>query len=226
LQPKVSATEPPKHFVVLLHGLMRTRHSMKPIESKLVEEGYTDLVRFSYASTRSSISDHAAALREVLEDLPQNAEFSFVGHSMGNIVVRYMIGDLQREGDPSGLLARCRSMVMLGPPNQGAAIARRLAPSGVYGLVTGKGGIELGPKWEDFVQHLATPPFPFAIIAGDLSENRIQNPLVDGSGDFIVSVEETRLEGSESFETVPVLHSFLMSDQPTISRTVEFIRSH
>jgi pimeloyl-ACP methyl ester carboxylesterase len=226
LHPRTDVTESPKHVVVLLHGLMRTRHSMKPLEAKLKEEGYPHVIRFSYASTRSSIGNHAAALRELLEQLPSDTQLSFVGHSMGCIVVRHLIGDLQREGDPRRLLARCRSMVMLGPPNQGAAIARRLAPTGLYGIVTGQGGLELGPKWDDFAQHLASPPFPFAIIAGDLSQKRLQNPLVDSSGDYIVSVEEARLDGAESFETVPVLHSVLMNDAAVMDFTIEFIKSH
>lgn len=214
------------HVVVLLHGLMRTHHSMKPIESKLSQAGFEHFVRFSYASTRSSISDHAAALREVLEGMPPNTTFSFVGHSMGNIVVRHLVGDLQNDGDPKGLLPRCQAMVMLGPPNQGAAIARRLAPTGVFEWITGKGGMELGPEWEEFVRHLATPPFPFLVIAGDLSENLVSNPLVEGSSDFVVSVKEAELEGSESFETVPVLHSFLMNDESVQQATIDFIKSH
>jgi pimeloyl-ACP methyl ester carboxylesterase len=230
LQPKTALEktpgESPKHVIVLLHGLMRTRHSMKPLEKKLIAEGYPDVIRFSYASSRSSIADHAAALRQVLENLPDETQFSFVGHSMGNIVVRHLISDLQRDKDPHGVLDRCRSMVMLGPPNQGAAIARRLAATGLYGILTGKGGLELGPDWEKFVQNLATPPFPFAIIAGDVSQNGIENPLLDGSGDLVVSLEEAKLEGAETFETVPVLHSFLMNDETANERTVKFIQSH
>jgi hypothetical protein len=226
LQPPIAATSQPRHVVVLLHGLMRTHHSMKGLEKDLVAAGFPHVIRFAYASSRRSIGDHAAALREVLEDLPAGTELSFVGHSMGNIVVRYLIGELQRQGDPAGLLPRCRSMVMLGPPNQGAAIARRLASSGLYGLVLGKGGVELGPQWQDFVQRLATPPFPFAIIAGDLSEKPVQNPLIEGSSDFVVLVDEARLEGSESFQTVPVIHSLLMTDQATKQKVVEFIKSH
>ena len=73
-----------------------------------------------------------------MEGMPDETEFSFVGHSMGGIVVRHLVGDLQRD-DPGDLLKRCRSLVMLGPPNQGASIARRLARTGVFGLVSGKG---------------------------------------------------------------------------------------
>ena len=224
--PKIDAPVPPKHVIVMLHGLMRTRVCMKPLEAKLADEGFSDTIRFSYASTRSSMGDHAVALRQTLEDFPENTAFSFVGHSMGNIVVRHMIGDLQRDGDPKKLLPRFKSMVMLGPPNQGAAISRRLAPTGLFGLVTGKGGLELGPQWESFAEKLATPSFPFAIIAGDVSESLIQNPLVDRTGDFVVSVEEADLEGRQWLKTVPVLHSFLMNDLVTISMTIDFIKEH
>jgi hypothetical protein len=214
------------HVVVLLHGLMRTSKCMQPLEQKLAEEGFPNSIRFSYASTRSSIGDQAAALRETLEDYPAGTTFSFVSHSMGNIVVRHLIGQLQRDGDPKGILPRCKAMVMLGPPNQGAAISRRLAATGVYELVTGKGGMELGPEWQSFVENLATPPFPFAIIAGDVSHELIHNPLVDGASDFVVSVEEADLAGRQWLKTVPVLHTFLVNDLVTMSMTVDFLREH
>ncbi|MEM8665915.1 MAG: alpha/beta fold hydrolase [Planctomycetota bacterium] len=229
IHPEEGQAETPKHYVVLLHGLMRSHHSMKPVAAALAEQGHEDVIRFAYASTRSSISDHSAALREVLEDLPDGTQFSFVGHSMGNIVVRHMLGRLQ-EDDPEHLLTRFHSMVMLGPPNQGAAISRRLAPTGLYGWITGKGGMELGPQWESFAQQLATPSFPFLIIAGDVSQlplpMQLKNPLVDGSSDFVVSVDEARLEGAEALETVPVLHSFLMNDSDSLQLTVDFLMSH
>jgi hypothetical protein len=117
-------------------------------------------------------------------------------------------------------------MVMLGPPNQGATIARRLGPTGVFGWITGAGGLELGPEWEKLKNNLATPAFPFAIIAGDVSAQVIQNPLTDGSGDFVVSVEEAKLEGSEWLRTVPVLHSFLMDDPKVQAWTIEFLKKH
>lgn len=216
----------PKTVAVLLHGLMRTHHSMKTVETALEELPIDEMIRFAYASTQQSISDSALALRQILEDLPSNTEFCFIGHSMGNIVVRHLIGDLQRAGDPQAILTRCKSMVMLGPPNQGASIARNLAPTGLFELITGEGGMELGPKWDEFVTKLATPPFPFAIVAGDVSDTAIPNPLVEGDGDFVVSLDEAKLEGCNAFYTVPVLHSFIMSDDKAVTLTVEFIRKH
>lgn len=225
LRPRSDEPDSSKRVLILLHGLMRSRASMKSMERYLSDPSIDQIVRFSYASTRSSISEHAQALRDVMEGMPGESEFSFVGHSMGSIVVRHLIGDLQRD-DPRDLLKRCRSFVMLGPPNQGASIARRLARTGVFGLLTGKSALELGPQWQALEQRLATPPFPFAIVAGDLSHNPIRNPLVDGDNDLIVSVDEARLEGAEWFKVVPVVHSLLMNDERVQNLTAEFIAQH
>ncbi|MAI34240.1 MAG: putative lipase [Rubripirellula sp.] len=215
-----------KEYVVLLHGLMRSHQSMRSMEKKLQTADCGTVLRFSYASTRNTIGDHAAALQEVLTALPKDAKISFVAHSMGNIVVRHLLADLKEEGDPDGLLQRCGCMVMLGPPNQGAAIARRLAYTKVFGLVAGKTGLQLGPNWEQLVGNLAIPEFPFSIIAGDLSQKNVRNPILGENSDFVVQVEETQLEGHEAFTIVPVLHSTLMKNPKVQQLVVDFLKSH
>ncbi|MGB7326947.1 MAG: lipase, partial [Rubripirellula sp.] len=97
---------------------------------------------------------------------------------------------------------------------------------GLYGWITGKGGLELGPQWTDFESKLATPSFPFIIVAVDVSDGRLQNPLVDGSSDFVVSLDEAKLDGAEAVHTVPVLHSFLMNDDRANELTVNYVISH
>ena len=219
-------TSEDNEYIVLLHGLMRSHQSMRSMEKTLQAADCGTVLRFSYASTRNTIGDHAAALQEVLTGLPKGAKISFVAHSMGNIVVRHLLADLKEEGDPDGLLQRCGSMVMLGPPNQGAAIARRLAYTKVFGLVAGKTGLQLGPNWQQLVGNLAIPEFPFSIIAGDLSQKNIRNPILGEASDFVVQVDETQLEGRESLTTVPVLHSTLMKNPKVQQLVIEFLQSH
>jgi pimeloyl-ACP methyl ester carboxylesterase len=194
------------HMVIFLHGLMRSSGSMSKLGSFVAEQTQQPVAYFEYASTRSSISDHASAFREVVANLPPGIRLSFVGHSMGNIVVRHAFGDWIEAGDKA-TLDRIQSVVMLGPPNQGSSIARQLSKTGLFGWVTGKGGMELGPHWREFEAKLATPTCPFGIIAGRLPDSQ-QNPLVDGHGDFVVSVEETKMPGAVDFLEVPRLHSF------------------
>lgn len=218
-------TLPTQHAVILLHGLMRSASSMNALSESLAKEPEFSVVAFEYASTRSSIGEHAQALRNVLDGLPPQVQLSFVGHSMGNIVVRHLIGDLIRAND-TAMLNRIRHVVMLGPPNQGASIAKQLSKTGVFGWVTGQGGMELGPGWESFEARLATPHCPFGIVAGRLPDMGLVNPLVEGEGDFVVSVEETKLAGAADFLEVPRLHSFLMDDPAVQAAVVQFLKTN
>ena len=214
---------PGRHVAILLHGLMRTRRCMKKLGHGLAESGISPVIRFDYASTRQGIARDGAALRRLVEGLPASSTLSFVGHSMGNIVLRYAIGDLKASGDPRGVLGRMHRVVMLGPPNQGAAIARLLAKLKLFGLVVGEGGLELGPNWQALLPKLAIPPCPFAIVAGDLSHLKIRNPLGGQAGDLLVSLDEAKLDGATEFLTLPIPHAFLISDSRVIRFVVEFL---
>ncbi len=200
--------------VVLVHGLFRSAGSMQKLGEFLEEDRTRRIVCFEYASTRGSIGEHAAALREVVEGLPPDVPLSFVGHSMGNIVIRHAIGDWEAASDEQ-VHTRVQAIVMLGPPNQGAAIARQLAKVEGYGWIAGQGGLELGPEWDSLEPKLAVPQCPVGIIAGRLP-NGFANPLVGEAGDFVVSVEETRLPGGTMLE-VNQLHSLLM-DNATVQQ--------
>ena len=210
--------------VILLHGLSRSTSSMVGLGKAIDREADCQVVYFEYASTRASIAHHAAALREVVSSLPKGKQICFVGHSMGNIVVRHAIADWQRTKDQQ-TLDRLGSVVMLGPPNQGASIARELGKLGLFKVITGDGGMELGPGWAGLEQHLAVPPCPFGIVAGRLP-SYISNPLVGEEGDFVVGVEEARLEGAADFLEVPRMHSFLMDDPEVQRATIHFLHSH
>ena len=51
----------------------------------------------------------------------------------------------------------------------------------------------------------------------------IQNPLLDGPNDAVVTVQEAKLEGMTELKIFPVLHSFLMQDQRCVEAAVEFM---
>ncbi len=210
--------------IILLHGLGRTSGSMRKLDKAITAEQLGTTICLEYASSRDSIAQHAEALREVIEQLPPQVRLDFIGHSMGNIVIRHAIGDWNRMGR-NEVLGRIDHVVMLGPPNHGASIARQLSKTGVFGWIAGEGGLELGKKWEQLESKLAIPACPFGIVAGRLSEKAIPNPLVDGAGDFVVSVDETKLEGAADFLEVPVLHSFLMDDPSVQKAVIQFLRT-
>jgi pimeloyl-ACP methyl ester carboxylesterase len=228
----------PETVFLLLHGLMRTASSMKPIETELIERlgetqpgndqdsfeaGSIAIVRFQYASTRASIASHAEALRELVENLPGKPRLKLAGHSLGNIVTRMAIAQWREQGDPKGVLDRIDRVVMMGPPNQGSSFAKRLSQLGLFEMITGKSGMQLGPNWEGLSNNLGIPPCPFMIIAGDLTGTSIQNPLLSGPNDAVVTVQEAKLEGMSELKVFPVLHSFLMQDTRCVEAAVEFL---
>lgn len=227
---RVQQTSDPKlesstEVVILMHGLMRTSSCMKPIATEIRdrENPVPEIIYFNYASSRDSVASHSAAFREFMENLPGNPRWKVVGHSLGNIVLRAAIAQWQTDGDPAGCLARLDRVVMLGPPNQGSSFARKLSQLGLFEVVTGTSGMQLGPQWGDFQAHLGIPPCPFAVIAGDISKHPIGNPWLPGASDGIVTVEETKLEGMSKFILHPVVHAFLMQDDRCVQDAVDFL---
>lgn len=220
----LARTEP---FVILVHGLTRTGRCMSSLRQRIDNQGFATATHFSYASTRATLIEHATALKEFTESFPPGATLSFVCHSMGNIVLRTAIGLWQAAGqDPQHVLSRMNSVVMLAPPNQGASIARLLGHTGLFGLIAGPGASQLGLRWQEVIHHLATPPCPFAIIAGDLSQGWITNPLLEQPNDLLVTVNETKLEGAKQFHCVPIAHTTLMTDQRSQDLALQFLKEH
>lgn len=208
------------HVVVLLHGLGRSRACWDPLTPRLERDGYR-VVTFGYASTRGTLSDHAFALDHVLRHLERCETVSFVGHSLGNLVVRRYLDEHPRPlpGEPQ----RGR-MVMLGPPNLGAQMARRMKDSRLFELVAGASGEQLSERWRQVEPHLATPDFEFGVLAGG-ADLPVTNPLIDGEDDLVVSVEETRLAGASDFRHVGAGHTFMPENDEVIALTLQFLKT-
>ena len=80
--------EPPRHqdYVILLHGLGRSRFSMKRLEWVLEKEGYR-VINQSYPSTRRSVETIASSNLEDLLKIrasDHTVKIHFIPHSLGN----------------------------------------------------------------------------------------------------------------------------------------------
>ena len=208
--------------VIVLHGLFRSSSAMSDLCRYLRKHGYT-VFNFSYASTRAGIHEHAEALASVIENLEGIDEIYFVGHSLGNLVVRHYLAD--RDNPERGIQPdpRIRRMVMLGPPNRGARIAEALGKLGVFHVVAGTSGKQLAKGWDALEEKLATPDFDFGILAGGRDTKTGYNPLLGKDNDLVVSVESTRLGGAADFRVLPVMHSFMMDNERVQEYTLRFL---
>ena len=220
--------------VIVLHGLVRTRSSMELLCQFLREQGGYQVFNVSYPSTRVDIAEHARSLRNIVQNLDGVDEINFVGHSMGNIVIRHYLGDLARQETwkqtPNAqaadrrAIARFHRFVMLGPPNQGARLAEALSDSLIFQQIMGDSGLELGRDWPELEKHLATPSFEFGIIAGGKGGDKGFSPILEGDNDGTISVETTKLPGAHDFVVVPVLHTLLMDNKAVQKLTLRFLK--
>ena len=209
--------------VLVLHGLGRSRNSMLLLSEYLERSGGYTVFNVGYPSTRQSIGDHAKALAKIIENLDGIERISFVGHSLGNIVIRHYLADQTDEATGRRPDPRIERFVMLGPPNHGSIAATRFADSRVFTSVLGEPGQQLGREWVWLESDLATPQCEFGIIAGGLGNEQGFNPMLPGDDDGVVTLESTRLARATDFLVVPVLHTLLPNDPRVMKYTLSFL---
>jgi pimeloyl-ACP methyl ester carboxylesterase len=210
--------------VIILHGLGANAGKMERLARFLKDSGGYVVFNVTYPSTRREMAGHANALSHIIENLYGIAEINFVGHSMGNIVIRHYLADhynpaTRRQGD-----GRIGRFVMLGPPNQGSLVADSLSENQLFATLTGPAGRQLGREWAALKDHLATPNFEFGIIAGGRGDETGYNPFLPGDNDGLVTVRSTKLAGACDFLVVPSLHASLPDDFRVMQATLRFLR--
>lgn len=210
--------------IIVLHGLVRSRESMDELVEYLRQDEQYSVLNVSYASSRGKLADHATALARVVEHLPGVTEVSFVGHSLGNLVVRHYLADRERgihQGKETPAVGR---IVMIAPPNQGAELARRFQDNYLFQTIWGAAGKQLATGWSQLASKLAIPSAEFGIIAGGRGDNGGLNPWVAGDDDLVVSVEETQLPGAADFLVCPAYHGTIMEQDQVKQATLQFLK--
>ncbi len=209
--------------VVLLHGLAAPCWSMQMLGRHLNKHGEYEAFAIDYASTRSTIDAQAQSLARVIESLEGIEQLNFVGHSMGNIVIRrYLAGDASPQFGwrPDPRIAR---IVMIAPPNHGSITATRLSDNVLFKAALGESGRQLGVNWKDLEARLAIPNCEFGIIAGGCGNKLGLNPFLAGDDDGRITVESTRLAGASDFLVLPAVHEFIAHDPRVLNYTLRFL---
>ena len=204
--------------IILIHGLGESRSAMKPLVAFLEKNMSASIMTFGYASPQATLASHARALEKVLASLPPTTTVSFVGHSMGNLVVRRWLQIAQPE-----MINRINRMVMLGPPNQGSDLARLAAHNHWLKTIASGAARELVLDWDTIRNDLQIPPFQYGIIAGGKGDNKGYSSILEGDDDAIVRVSETQLSGADGFLVIPVRHSRMMKNSDVQMETLNFL---
>jgi triacylglycerol lipase len=213
-----------KEKVVLLHGLWRTRRSLRRLSAALAAHGY-EVETWTYPSHGLAAAELVRRVHERMKTLRGKAKVHFVGHSLGAVLIRGALLMPVEFG-----LGR---VVMLAPPNQGAGIVGRLRSLRwmrwmVHGLGRTVGDLAPGSA---FLGSLGVPTAEIGIIAGTRPHHPI-NPSawanrwfgVEESHDGTVELRSTPLPGMRDFIALPAHHTWICDDREVIRQTAYFLR--
>lgn len=198
--------------VVLVHGLWLAGWCMSLIAAQLRGAGFRTY-SFSYPSVGDTLRDNATALRS-FSDKVEGGTVHFVGHSLGGVVIRAMLGYCPPP--------RPGRIVTLGSPHGGSQVARELAHRSW-------GRNILGASMRDLLHG--------DIPASDLSKRDIglivgERPFGLGRlfadlpkpHDGVVAVNEAHWPGATDEIVMPVSHSGMLLSKTVAQAVCQFLR--
>ncbi len=204
-----------KQSVILLHGLARTPRSLNKLAKHLRAKGYF-VVNIGYPSRHQSIETLAEqVIPKALALCPKDHQVHFVTHSLGGILVRAYLA--------KHALANLGRVVMLAPPNQGSEIVDKLGHLSLFKWINGQAGLQLGTDEMSMPKRLGAVNYELGVIAGTRSINLILSTLMPRPNDGKVSVASTKLNGMTDHLTLPVTHTFLMTNRRVLNAISAFL---
>jgi pimeloyl-ACP methyl ester carboxylesterase len=183
-----------KEEVVLVHGIWMTGLEMALLGRRIRASGYR-VRQFRYRSLRQTPAENAALLNHLLQSLDADI-VHLVAHSLGGIVVMHLFDrfPLQRPG----------TVVMLGSPLRGSAIARNYSRFSLLRPLLGRSVVRglLGdvPRWKG-ARRLCMIAGNRGFGIGKLLPGSLPEP-----NDGTVALEETRDPAVNQHLEVPYSH--------------------
>ncbi|KGP63320.1 lipase [Legionella norrlandica] len=202
-------TMKPNHaheIVVLIHGLMRTYMSMRPLKTHLESLGY-EVYLYKYPSAKYTIQQHGIYLNQFISTLlvdHPGLKVHFITHSLGGIVVREALSKLSQKQ-----LKNIGYLIMLAPPNQGSDLAKlsiKFFPMITYFI---KPLGELSSDETSYVHRVPIPNIKMGIIAGRF--------------DAKVPPSSAYLQGQAEPVIINTTHTFIMNNSKTKELIINFL---
>ncbi|HPR32055.1 MAG TPA: hypothetical protein PLK12_08165 [Prolixibacteraceae bacterium] len=192
---------------------------MNRLERELKTSGFSTC-NFGHRSMIDPMEQSGERLYEKVKNCGADT-VCFVTHSMGALVVRAMYLYLS-EGESFPLVER---MVLIAPPNQGAANAsRHISHKGLLWL--------LGPNIERMKtgpdSYAAQLPVPkeveIGVIAGIKGDGKGYNRRIEGENDGMLTPENASLGVEKEMLLVKKPHTALVLDRDVARITVRFLK--
>jgi triacylglycerol lipase len=194
--PVVPAVDGTCDVVVLVHGFLATAGVFRPMRVRLEEAGHA-VASFTYAPGRS-VDAIARRLAEVVDRIPASARVHVVGHSLGGVVARYYVQQLNGH-------RRVTQTVSLASPFHGTPRARGLA------WLVG----DLHPESRVLERVRACPPHV-----------RVPHTSIIAGRDRLIPLESARFPGSPTVVLEECGHNALLFDPEVVRIVLESLRLH
>ena len=193
--------------IILLHGLGRSKASMRQLSRRLEAEGF-DTLALGYPSRQKTIG---ALVEGLTPQLPPEGVLGFVGHSLGGVLAKHLMRGLAE--------ARRGRIGQLGAPNAGSALAERVR---VLEPILGPSMAELEPG--------AMPDdsdLEIGAIAGTAAWRAYSASTgIAGENDGKVSVASAWGSASAGRRIkLPVAHSTMMHNEQVMAAVVVFLKT-
>lgn len=211
-------------LVVIIHGLMRTKWSMKKLEKFFKHKGY-DTLNINYFSLTNPISKIA------LEVLPkslnkklkkkQYSKIHFVTHSLGGIITRYYFTHYKNIPETM----KTGKIVMIAPPNKGAELAEKWRDRLWFKYTQGPAGQHIGTGAHSVIHQLNPLTIDVGIIAGNKPVNHLTALLLPSENDGTVTVESTKLSEMKDHITLPYNHTFICNKKVVWEQAHHFLEN-
>ena len=214
----IAAPTKQHEYVVILHGIFRTKRHMRKLNRYLESCGYHTL-NLTYPSTRYPLETlRDITWQDMERQLPDTeAKVHFVGYSMGGLLVRTLLSHYRPKN-----LGR---VVLLGTPNHGSEVADFLKNNWLYKKLYGPAGQQLITD-QSTISHLFSPvDYECGILAGTCSLDPLCYFLFDSANDGKVSVESTKLDGTKDHLTIHATHTFFPHHPPVQHQTAAFLKN-
>jgi hypothetical protein len=114
-------------------------------------------------------------------------------------------------------------VVLLGTPNKGTKAADHFSNSWLMEIL-GPTAKALGTSYDSFPNSLKAPYYPVGIIAGEI-KSKLNDPVIPGKDDGIVSVEATKIDTMTDFIIIETSHSMMRYNSEVADQTIEFIKN-
>jgi len=199
-----------KRMTILVHGLAGFSWTFRDMKPALNKAGIA-AEHWNYASTRGSLSEHVAAFHSMMNALDGVEEVSFVAHSLGGLLLRQALAD---EGQPWRTRVKVSGLIMIGTPNQGAALADRFKDNSFFKVGLDEAGQNLT---SGYAANIPKPTVPYRLVAGQLPGEG--NPLIPGADDGMVAVTEVRIELDHELLVIDGNHAAITADEQVIEIT-------